>query len=340
MSKKKSSLLVKYLNLYRQKPSSKVFAPLAESYRKLGMIDEALKVLSDGLTHNPNYVLGHLVLANCYYDQDKFDKAYEALKPFVQENIENISLQKLFAQSCLKTGRLEESLQTFKYLMFLNPKDDEVLRKVKALEDDLRVSEPVKKEELSYKEMYPDSWVEVNFHQNHPQTNLNQEYEEEETIIEEDSADNWEITQSKIGNVFKGQEEEIEHEKSRTIREQQIIEEPPIKPVQERETKPKSTPVITHTLVELYCEQKHYDKAREILEKILELNPDDEKSYAKLEEIKHLEQRNDYEEVEHEKLLNYIEQNVKAKDPTYEMISDKFNIFLEALRSKAAIISM
>ena len=96
--KKKSSLLVKYLNLYKQKPTSKVFAPLAESYRKLGMIEDALRVLADGLNYHPGYVLAHLVLANCYFDQKRYQKCYEVLKPFVNEHIDNISLQRLFAE--------------------------------------------------------------------------------------------------------------------------------------------------------------------------------------------------------------------------------------------------
>jgi tetratricopeptide (TPR) repeat protein len=161
--KNKSSLLVKYLNLYKQKPTSRVFAPLAESYRKIGMINEAFDVLSQGLKYHPDYVLGHLVLANCYFDKKSYQKAFDTIQPYVADNIDNLSLQKLFAEICLKVGKLEDALQTYKYLLFLNPREPEFIKKVHALEDDLRVGETIA-EDLSYKQLYPDDWKEVNFH--------------------------------------------------------------------------------------------------------------------------------------------------------------------------------
>jgi hypothetical protein len=48
------------------------------------------------------------------------------------------------------------------------------------------------------------------------------------------------------------------------------------------------TPLVTHTLVDLYCGQGHIEKALEVLEKILILNPHDEKTIKKISEIKTL----------------------------------------------------
>ena len=44
-----SPLLVKYLRAYEQNPKSRVFAPLAEVYRKLGMKEKAFDILKRGL---------------------------------------------------------------------------------------------------------------------------------------------------------------------------------------------------------------------------------------------------------------------------------------------------
>ena len=49
-----------------------------------------------------------------------------------------------------------------------------------------------------------------------------------------------------------------------------------------------TTPVVTHTLVDLYCGQGHLEKALEILEKILLLNPNDQRTIDKKNEIKNL----------------------------------------------------
>ena len=79
---KKSSLLTKYTLQYQKKPKSRVFAPLAETYRKLGMRDESLKILRQGLKYHPTYTLGYIVLANVYFDQQNFELAYNTLRPF------------------------------------------------------------------------------------------------------------------------------------------------------------------------------------------------------------------------------------------------------------------
>ena len=124
--KNPSSLLAKYTLLYEKNPRSRVFAPLAESYRKLGMYDEAFMLLQEGIKLHPSYTLGYIVLGNCYFDQQKFEQAYNTIKPFISDNLENLSLQKLYAECCVHLGYLEESLNTFKCLLLLNPKDNYV----------------------------------------------------------------------------------------------------------------------------------------------------------------------------------------------------------------------
>src|SRR5690606_26238009 len=103
-----------------------VFAPLAETYRKLGMYEEAFKILRRGINLHPSYTLGYIVLANCYFDKGQFELAYNVLRPHVDNNLENLSLQKLFSKLCEQLGYLEEALQTYKYLLLLNPSDKDV----------------------------------------------------------------------------------------------------------------------------------------------------------------------------------------------------------------------
>jgi tetratricopeptide (TPR) repeat protein len=116
---KNSSLLAKYTLQYKRKPRSRVFAPLAETYRKLGMYEDAFKILKDGIKHNPSYVLGYIVLANCYYDQQNYELAYNTIRPFVSDNLDNLTLQKLFAQTCINLGYLEEALETLNIFYYL-----------------------------------------------------------------------------------------------------------------------------------------------------------------------------------------------------------------------------
>jgi tetratricopeptide (TPR) repeat protein len=175
VKKNNSALLAKYFAMYKKNPKSKVFAPLAESFRKLGMLDEALKVLREGIRYHPNYALGYIVLAHCYFDQQKFDLTYNTLRPIIGQNADNISLQKIFAQACVELGHLEEALDTYKYLLFLNPRDRFFAQQVKKLEDDLMVGhKKLSIEQLVKAPEMPqlgpvvtqeDDWVQVDFNQ-------------------------------------------------------------------------------------------------------------------------------------------------------------------------------
>ena len=132
-----SPLLLKYLKAYETNPRSRVFAPLAETYRKMGMGEKAMAILKEGIKNNPGYTLGYLGLSFCYFDQEQYSLAYTTLRPLVGESRDNLRLQKLFGNVCLQINHLEEALETFKYLLFINPRDVEVAKHVKILEDKL-----------------------------------------------------------------------------------------------------------------------------------------------------------------------------------------------------------
>ena len=58
-------------------PNSRVFAPLAEAYRKSGMLDEAIQVCLEGLKIHPTYISGRVALARAYYEEKMLGEAKE-----------------------------------------------------------------------------------------------------------------------------------------------------------------------------------------------------------------------------------------------------------------------
>jgi tetratricopeptide (TPR) repeat protein len=190
--KTKSSLLAKYLNLYERDSSSRVFAPLAQSYRKLGMLDEAFKVLKEGISKHPTYALGYVILGNCYYDKEDYDSCYQTLRPFVADNRDNLILLKIFANCCVKIGNLQEALESYKYLLLSNPRDIEAQEKIKLLEDDLCIEEetvhlPKYDNDFSSDE---DDWVHVSFSEEKAESEQDSEWalleskkEEEDPVV-------------------------------------------------------------------------------------------------------------------------------------------------------------
>lgn len=288
--KNRSSLLTKYTLMYEKKPKSRVFAPLAETYRKLGMLDDAFRILKEGIRNHPSYTLGYIVLANCYFDIQNYEMSYNTIRPFVEKNLENITLQKLFARTCINLGYLEEALKTFKYLLLMNPKDTYIADQIKLLEDDLLVHheyEDVVTSEMKqpYQEEHfnEDNWVQVDFNK---KQFVKKDPEVEWKMVKSSPLENFkeEVLSSQIKVKEHDLDDKFFYEDYDNNSDDVIL--PSQDALEGIEKIEKSSPIITHTLVDLYCEQGHTDKAIEVLENILELHPSDQASRQRLEQLK------------------------------------------------------
>lgn len=336
-TRKTSSLLSKYSKLYEKNPRSRVFAPLAESYRKLGMVEEALSILKEGIKRHPTYVMGYTVLANCHYDLENYELAYNTIRPFVSDNLENISLQKLFAKICVNLGYLEEALQTFKYLLLINPKDSYVSEQVKLLEDDLIINElppqtPPETGPASFSES-EDEWVQVDFNKG-PVSSAPDELDS--WNMERPRAKTAEPAQNPLSSfrdAIKKNDLKIEEH---SLDDDYYYEEYDDENAAKVEEQTPEEPIITHTLVDLYIRQGHLDKAAKLLESILELHPDDGPTAKKLAEIKGKEALPSEVEEEKEEApdLAYIveEKTRDGRDRSLKMLENKLNIFLEKIK--------
>jgi tetratricopeptide (TPR) repeat protein len=127
-------LLLKYLKMFQDDPTSKIFAPLAESYRKIGLVDEAIEICLEGLSANPDFVGGKVALARAYSDKEQYAKVRELLSVFIDKIPDNLIAQRLLADSNLALGYLKEALQGYKMLLYYNPNDNEVAGIVQELE--------------------------------------------------------------------------------------------------------------------------------------------------------------------------------------------------------------
>ncbi len=353
-TKNHSALLAKYFNMYKKNPRSRVFAPLAESYRKLGMLDDAYKILRDGIRHHPTYTLGYVVLAHCYYDEGKFELTYNTLRPIIGQNADNISLQKIFAQACIHLGHLEEALDTFKYLLFMIPKDRFFAEQVKRLEDDLMVGHKklsleqlVKAPDLPQIRTTPpaqdEDWVQVDF--NRPTLReVPQPLESAPVSNNADEGDDqWVMEKSTLEDHPILKEEKIQE---RSLEDEyyadEFQEEGDIDDVNASSLS-ADTPIVSHTLIDLYCAQHYYEKAIELLEKILELNPGDVASLQKLQKVKDLRQtdagegraQNLSEEAGHDELISIIESQVKARSPSELRLEAALQRFMTLVRERA-----
>jgi tetratricopeptide (TPR) repeat protein len=130
-----SPLLYDYLKRYQEDPTSRIFAPLAEAYRKAGLVEEAIEIAREGLRIHPNFVGGRVALARALFDQGQFEEVITELSIVIRDVPDNLAAQKLLGESCLMTGRLAEALGAYKMLLYYSPYDKETARIVQELEN-------------------------------------------------------------------------------------------------------------------------------------------------------------------------------------------------------------
>lgn len=129
-----SPVIYGYLKKFQDDPTSRIFAPLAEAYRKAGLIDEAIEIAREGLRHHPHFVGGRVALARSLFDKKKYEEVVDELSTVVQDAPDNLVAQRLLGESCLMVGRVAEALGAYKMLLFFAPHDPETAQIVHELE--------------------------------------------------------------------------------------------------------------------------------------------------------------------------------------------------------------
>lgn len=129
-----ASVIYTYLKRYQEDPGSRVFAPLAEAYRKAGLLDEAIEIAREGLRVHPGFVSGRVALARALFDKKLYSEVCDELRPVAQENPDNLVAQRLMAESSLMLGRVADALTAYKMLLYFSPGEAETARMVSELE--------------------------------------------------------------------------------------------------------------------------------------------------------------------------------------------------------------
>lgn len=365
-----SDLIQKYQKTLAVNPTSRVFAPLAECYRRAGMLNEALDVLKKGIKDNPDYLLGYLGLAQCYYDMKQYQAGYTLLRPYTESNKDNLKLQRVFASLCLKLDFHEEALDAYKYILFMNPADGEAADYIAEFEDKViekKVAQKKQKDSFPISKLHSekvkptldeiDEWVAVDLSSyiEKPVAQIETSSTDNSFLQTEEEAgeDDWQMEKQSLEVQ---EEEEIPEEES----EAELTERRFVVLNNDEEQSKSTQPLITHTLVDLYCAQGHFEKAYDLLEKILELNPDDEKTRVKLDEIREflpepeeetqenedlfVAQENEEmvdepenEQAAHERLMSLVESKVQGKNSVSQTqdLEEKLWLFHDKVKQKA-----
>lgn len=127
MSQYDPKKIEEYQIAMQRDPRSAVFAPLAEAYRKMGLLEEALEVTTRGVRHNPEFVSGLVAHSKVLFALKDYREAITFLKKAHLLKPENLLAVKLLGHCYSKVRRYREALVAFKKLLILSPDDKTAL---------------------------------------------------------------------------------------------------------------------------------------------------------------------------------------------------------------------
>lgn len=145
-------LVERYQIILEKDPRSQVFAPLAEAYRKMGLLEEAFRICVRGVQFHPNFAGGRLALAKVLTDRKNPEGAVKELEKAIELSPENIMAHQLIAELHLNMKNAKEALRAYKMVLFLAPNNERAQRAVRKLEaltadefdDDIFAMKPLK----------------------------------------------------------------------------------------------------------------------------------------------------------------------------------------------------
>ncbi len=129
-----SETIIKYQELFDRDTSSKIFAPLAEAYRKAGELETAFRIASQGIAEHPGFASGMVTLARILIDQDQSQDSISYLKTAIELSPDNFLAHKLLGETYIRLKQLSKALQVFKMALYLDPLDEFAKKMVKKLE--------------------------------------------------------------------------------------------------------------------------------------------------------------------------------------------------------------
>lgn len=126
---------------YDRARDSRLFAPLADAYRKNGDIDKAIEVLERGLERMPQYASAHVILAKCYYDKGATERAKAEFRRVLELDAENLVALKFMGDILLAEDKRPEAAECYRKLLAVDPTNAGVARALKEMEASFVVKE-------------------------------------------------------------------------------------------------------------------------------------------------------------------------------------------------------
>ncbi|MCG2813418.1 MAG: hypothetical protein L6245_01925 [Thermodesulfovibrionales bacterium] len=118
----------------KKDPNSKLFVPLAEEYRKTGMLDDAISVLMTGITSQPGYTSARVSLGKIYLEKKMSPAAKEEFEKVISAIPDNLFAHKKLAEIYRDSGEKERAIGEYRVVLKLNPFDGDAVSNLETLQ--------------------------------------------------------------------------------------------------------------------------------------------------------------------------------------------------------------
>ncbi|MCX5752428.1 MAG: tetratricopeptide repeat protein [Candidatus Krumholzibacteria bacterium] len=136
-----SDELQNLIERYDRARDSRLFAPLADAYRKNGDVDKAIEILERGLEKMPHYASAHVILGKCYYDKGATERAKAEFRRVLELDGENLVALKFMGDILLAEDKRSEAAEFYRRILSIDATNAEVARALKEMEASFVVKE-------------------------------------------------------------------------------------------------------------------------------------------------------------------------------------------------------
>jgi tetratricopeptide (TPR) repeat protein len=118
-------------------PASRIFLQLAEEYRHLGRVQDALAVLDKGLKEHPGYLSALVAKGRCHLELGEGEEARVVLERVVKQDATQMVANKLLVRAYLETSdpvKARERLDLYSLLNDSDPEIEDLRRRIRQME--------------------------------------------------------------------------------------------------------------------------------------------------------------------------------------------------------------
>ncbi|MBN2185516.1 MAG: tetratricopeptide repeat protein [Candidatus Krumholzibacteriota bacterium] len=126
---------------YKNSPESRVFAPLADAYRKSGLVDKSIEICEDGLNRYPEYASAHVILGKCFYDKGATERSKGEFERVLEIDSENMVALKFLGDILLGEDKKDEAAEFYRRLLAIDPTNEGVSKSLEEMNKDFKSKE-------------------------------------------------------------------------------------------------------------------------------------------------------------------------------------------------------